>query len=89
MSSSPVKRPTTAAERQDQLRGILNITIPLTILAAVIAGAVMLIFPNLGNIKYLSVHDSSALREVFFSGQPWVVVCSAKDGKLTKFSPFF
>lgn len=73
-----MKRP-SAAERQDQLKSLLHVTIPITLLMVVIAGAVLVFYPNL-NIKHLSVQDSAALREVFFSGQPWVVACTMKGG---------
>jgi hypothetical protein len=70
----------TNAARLQQLKTITAYSVPLIISVAVTA-FLLQYFGLSSNIKSLSVANPAQLREVFFSGQPWVVVCVKDDGK--------
>ena len=77
-SRSPPKL--RAPSREEQLRGILQYLIP-TILGLAISAFAYYYFVASENVWELQVSDQDKLKEVFFSGMPWVVACKAKDGE--------
>jgi hypothetical protein len=71
----------TSAERQENLLFYARVAMLGTMCAGIIALAVSVLgFTT--PVRALSVSNADELRDVFFSGQPWLVFCKDSHGKM-------
>eukprot|EP00047_Mylnosiga_fluctuans_P007216 m.251841 g.251841 ORF g.251841 m.251841 type:complete len:422 (-) comp17430_c0_seq1:144-1409(-) len=73
--NAPQERAKKGVRREDQLRLVLRYGLPF-VLSLGITALVASYFGFTAPIKELSVSNPNQLKDVFFSGQPWVIACT-------------